>query len=282
MKLVKFTYQDAVYWGKLENDHTSLLTSFEKTSTLTSFEAVIEFFDQNTDLEDRLSLKDVVRLAPVIPTKNVLCIGKNYHDHILEFDGSAEDIARVKENPIFFSKAISSIIGPDAPINPHTGVTAEVDYEAELAVIIGKKCLNVSEEDALKYVYGYTCLNDVTARDLQKTHQQWMRGKSLDTHCPIGPWIVTQDELRNPQNLDIKSIINGEVRQNANTNLMMHKITALISILSQGMTLNPGDIIATGTPKGVGMGFTPPRFLKSGDVVEINIEGIGALVNTVL
>ena len=230
---------------------------------------------------DSIDINDITPLAPVLPTKNILCIGKNYYDHIVEFDGSSEDIARIKENPIFFSKALSSIIGPDETISLHENATSEVDYEGELAVIIGKQCLNVSSEDALDYVYGYTCLNDVTARDLQRTHQQWMKGKSLDTHCPIGPWIVTKDEIKDPQNLTIQSIVNGELRQDANTSLMIHTIPSQIQVLSKGMTLNPGDIIATGTPKGVGMGFKPPKFLKVGDKVEVKIEGIGSLINSV-
>lgn len=284
MKIVKFSHNQCIYWGVLGQDHTTLHTDFKTTSNLNDFNSVINFFEsypQASDLPNTLSLIDVTRLAPVLPTKNILCIGKNYHDHILEFDGSLEDIARVKENPIFFSKAISSIIGPGETIKLHSTTTSQVDYEAELGVIIGKTCLNVTEEDALDYVYGYTCLNDITARDLQKTHQQWMRGKSLDTHCPIGPWLVTADEISDPQNLEIRSIINGDIRQDANTALMMHTIASQISILSQGMTLNPGDVIATGTPKGVGMGFQPPKFLNPGDEVEIYIEKIGSLINMV-
>ena len=136
---------------------------------------------------------------------------------------------------------------------------SNVDYEAELAVVIGKRGVNIKKEDALQYVYGYTILNDITARDLQKSHQQWFKGKSLDTHCPIGPWIVTKDDIEDGNNLKITSMINGEVRQNANTSLMMHDIGDLIMWFSAGMTLNPGDVIATGTPQGVGMGFNPPK-----------------------
>jgi len=284
MKLVKFAYNTGIHWGVLDKNNTTLHTDLSKTPALKDFNSVMDFFEgypHATQLPDLISLLDVTRLAPVLPTKNVLCIGKNYHDHILEFDGSAEDIEKIKENPIFFSKAISSIIATNTLINPHTNITSQVDYEAELGVIIGKACLNVTEEEALDYVYGYTCINDVTARDIQKRHQQWMRGKSLDTHCPIGPCLVTADEIGDPQNLKIRSIINGDLRQDANTSLMMHSVAAQISVLSQGMTLNPGDIIATGTPKGVGMGFNPPKFLKPGDEVEIYIEKIGSLINVV-
>lgn len=286
MKIVKFEYQNEVLWGKYNDDDSSISTSIEGTKLLRTFEEVIDFFDTVAEADElfteRLSQMDVKLLAPVLPSKNVLCIGKNYHDHILEFDGSADDIARVKETPIFFSKTVSSITGPFQPILCHPQVTSEVDYEAELGVIIGKEGINISLDQALDYVYAYTILNDVTARDLQRKHQQWMKGKGLDTHCPIGPWLMTKDEIEDPQNLDIKSIINGEVRQNANTKLMMHSVAAQIAELSRGMTLMPGDVIATGTPKGVGMGFKPPKFLKPGDEVEIVIEKIGSLVNKVM
>lgn len=283
MKITRFLFDDLENWGLLGKDGVSIHTNLKTPLAFQTFQALIDFFEDPTDdgLPDTIDLVDVQRLPPVLPTKNVLCIGKNYHDHILEFDGSAEDIENVKENPIFFTKAISSITGPNSPIKLHSHASSEVDYEAELAVIIGKTCLNVTEDQALDYVYGYTCLNDVTARDLQRTHQQWARGKSLDTHCPIGPWIVTSDDLDDPQNLKIRSIINGDVRQDANTKLMIHSIASQIATLSKGMTLNPGDLIATGTPKGVGMGFKPPKLLKAGDEVEIWIEGIGSLINTV-
>lgn len=284
MKIIHFNYNGYDYWGQLNKENSQITTSLELTVNFSLFQEVIDFFDQDnveTLLTDIIDVLDIQRLAPVLPTKNILCIGKNYHDHILEFDGSAEDIANVKENPIFFSKALSAIIGPNDAIKLHTNAASEIDYEAELAVIIGKSCLNVSKDDALNYIYAYTCLNDVTARDLQRTHQQWMKGKSLDTHCPIGPWLVTADEIKDPQNLRIKSIINGDIRQNANTSLMIHTVAAQIEVLSKGMTLNPGDVIATGTPKGVGMGFKPPKLLKAGDEVEIYIEGIGSLINTV-
>jgi len=285
MKLLRFLYKQKTYWGKYDAASEMIFTSLEVTENLNFFPAVIDFF---ADAErssriytDVIAQRDVVLLAPVLPTKNVLCIGKNYYDHILEFDGSAKDAENVKENPIFFSKAISSITGPFSPILLHTGVTDAVDYEAELAVVIGKKGINISKENALAHVYGYTILNDVTARDLQKTHQQWLKGKSLDTHCPIGPWLVTADEIPDPQSLDIKSIVNGEVRQDSNTRLMIHDVAALIEVLSRGMTLEVGDVIASGTPKGVGMGFNPPKFLKKGDTVEIYVEKIGSLVNPV-
>lgn len=285
MKIVQFKYGDKILWGKYMDENSQIKTSVEGTCDLDSFEEVIEFFDaaeQASELyTDILSQIDVTLMAPVKPTKNILCIGKNYYDHILEFDGSAEDVERVRETPIFFSKALSSVTGPFSPVLLHEETCEEVDYEAELAVVIGKPGINIKEENALDHVYGYTILNDVTSRDLQFKHQQWMKGKSLDTHCPIGPWVVTKDKIKDGNNLSIKSIINGEIRQDSNTSLMMHNITALIVALSKGMTLNAGDIIATGTPKGVGKGFNPPKYLKKGDEMEIVIEGIGSLVNTI-
>ena len=284
MKLTRFLYGNTIYWGAVSKDQSYIRTSLNSTADFKDFQQVVAFFSDPANdkiLNVDIDMKSVKILAPAMPTKNVLCIGKNYYEHILEFDGSSDDVERVRENPIFFSKATSSVIGHDMAIKSHPDVTDSVDYEAELAVVIGKTCLNVSEDEAYDYVFGYTGLNDVTARDLQSTHQQWTRGKSLDTFCPIGPWLVTADELKDPQNLEVQSYVNGELRQNGNTKLMMHSISSLISTLSQGMTLNPGDIIATGTPKGVGKGFNPPKYLKAGDKVEIRIEGIGSLINSV-
>lgn len=284
MKVVRFIYENEIGWGKYDAKTDCIHTSRVECSQLRTFSDVIAYLtraEETDSYEELLPASEVRLLAPVLPTKNVLCIGKNYSEHILEFDGSDQDVERVKENPIFFSKALSSITGPNSPILRHEGVTKSLDYEAELAVVIGKRGIHIAKERALEHVYGYTILNDITARDLQKDHQQWLRGKSLDTHCPIGPWIVTTEELQDPQNLVIQSIVNGEVRQNSHTKYMMHDVASLVETLSKGMTLEPGDVIATGTPKGVGMGFTPPKFLQHGDRVEIVIEGIGTLANVV-
>jgi len=283
MKIARCLYEDKTLWGLVDLEHDRIITSIEGTKGLLDFRSVMDFFDVAESADelytDRIKLSDVEWLAPVLPTKNVLCIGKNYYDHILEFDGSAEDVARIKETPIFFSKSMASITGHNREIDLHSKLTSQVDYEAELAVIIGKSGSNIPLEKAYDYIYGYTILNDVTARDLQGKHQQWFKGKSLDTHCPIGPWLVTKDEVKNPQKLAIKSLVNGQVRQDANTELMIHTIAAQVSELSKGMTLCAGDVIATGTPKGVGMGFKPPRFLKTKDEVEIRIDEIGSLRN---
>ncbi|MGH6990490.1 MAG: fumarylacetoacetate hydrolase family protein, partial [Stellaceae bacterium] len=179
-----------------------------------------------------------------------------------------------------FTKPASTVIAPGAAIERHADLTSELDYEAELAVIIGRGGRGIAAADAHGHVWGYTIVNDVTARDLQKRHRQWLIGKSLDGFCPMGPWIVSADEI-DAGNLDVKCWVNGELRQDANTRDMIFDIPTLIATLSAGITLEPGDIIATGTPAGVGIGFTPPRFLASGDEIRIAIAGIGELVNNV-
>ncbi len=215
-------------------------------------------------------------LAPIPrPRKNVFCIGKNYVDHVNEMSGD------LPKHPVVFSKPPTTVIGPEMEIDSHPGVTEQLDYEGELAVVIGKKAKSVKKERAFDYVFGYTIVNDVTARDKQRTHGQWLLGKSFDTFCPMGPVLVHKSELKNPQNLQIRTRVNGEVRQSSNTSLMIFDIPTLIATITAGTTLEPGDIIATGTPSGVGKGFTPPRFLKPGDVVEVEIEGIGVLCNRV-
>jgi len=218
-------------------------------------------------------------LAPIPrPSKNVFCIGKNYVAHALEI-GTAEDIP---EYPMVFSKAPTSVTGPDSDVLSHQEITKNLDYEGELAIIISKKGFRISKDDAFDYVFGYTILNDITARDIQKKHKQFLLGKSLDTTCPMGPAIIEKSAIINPHNLHIQTKVNGEVRQDGNTNDFIFDIPTLISVLSQGITLEAGDIISTGTPAGVGHGFNPPIYLKPGDIVEVEIEGIGKLKNTII
>lgn len=222
---------------------------------------------------------DAVRLlAPIArPPKDVMAIGLNYRDHVFEISG--RDIPRY---PVVFSKAASSIAGPGDPIYTHPGVTEAVDYEGELAVVIGRRGRAIPPERAREHVFGYMVLNDVTARDLQRRTSQWHLGKSLDTFCPTGPYLVHRDAVGWPVELDVRTWVNGELRQEANTRQLIFDIPALIATLSAGITLEPGDIIATGTPGGVGMGFDPPRLLRPGDVVEIEITGLGRLRNPVV
>jgi 2-keto-4-pentenoate hydratase/2-oxohepta-3-ene-1,7-dioic acid hydratase in catechol pathway len=254
------------------------------TTLLEGIEMGAEFTDKvqqivETVHEDSyLSLESLTLLAPVpTPRKNIFCVGKNYVEHAIEM-GSKEDIPT---DPILFSKAPTSVIGYGMEVLNHQEVTTQLDYEGELAVVIGKKGRGIKREDALKYVFGYTILNDVTARDLQKQHKQYLIGKSLDTSCPMGPWVVHASQIENPNHLGIETRINGEVRQSSNTENFIFPIEEIIYVLSKGMTLEPGDIIATGTPAGVGKGFKPPRFLKPGDEMKITIEKIGTLINTI-
>ncbi|MDZ5470278.1 fumarylacetoacetate hydrolase family protein [Bacillus sp. 31A1R] len=217
-------------------------------------------------------------LAPIPrPTKNIFCVGKNYEEHAIEM-GSKEDIP---EHVMVFTKAPTTVVGPNEAVLNHSNITSQLDYEGELAVVIGKKGKGIPREKALDYVFGYTIINDITARDLQSRHKQFFIGKSLDTTCPMGPWIVHTSEVKNPNNLEIKTFVNGELRQNSNTKHFIFPIEEVISVLSQGMTLEPGDVIATGTPAGVGKGFKPPRFLKAGDEIKIEVEQIGFLVNRI-
>lgn len=225
-----------------------------------------------------LPLTGLTLLAPIPrPSKNIFCVGKNYAEHAVEL-GSKEDIP---EDVIIFTKASTSVIGPKQPIPLHSEVTKELDYEGELAVVIGKEGKGIKQEDALDHVFGYTIINDVTARDLQSRHKQYFIGKSLDGSCPMGPWIVHVSSIADPNQLNIETRVNGEIRQSSNTRQLIFSIAKIIEELSKGMTLEPGDIIATGTPAGVGKGMKPPSFLGSGDMVEITVEGIGTLSNSV-
>jgi len=231
-----------------------------------------------------LALGDVRVTAPIpVPRRNIFCVGKNYGEHAREFSNSgfeagAKKDQAIDEYPAIFSKGPNTVVGPNDNVQLHSGITSSVDYEAELAVIIGKPGRNIAKKDAYGHVFGYTIVNDVTARDRQKNHKQWFIGKTLDTFCPMGPWITTSDEV-DPENLDVKCWVNGELRQNANTRDLIFDIPSLIATISEGMALVPGDIIATGTPAGVGIGFNPPKFLKSGDVVAIEIAGLGRIEN---
>ena len=222
---------------------------------------------------ERVPLAEATLKAPLIPGK-IIAIGRNYAEHAAELGNEAP------KAPIIFAKFPSSVIGPGEAITWRSSITTQVDWEAELAVVIGKRAKDVSEADALSYVYGYCVGNDVSARDLQlRVDSQWTRGKSLDTFCPLGPYIVTVDEIADVQNLGVKTTVNGDVMQDSNTKHMIFKVAYLISYCSQMFTLEPGDIIMTGTPSGVGMGRTPPRFLADGDVVTVSVEGIGEVSN---
>jgi 2-keto-4-pentenoate hydratase/2-oxohepta-3-ene-1,7-dioic acid hydratase in catechol pathway len=232
----------------------------------------------NAKAGEWVSLDEVRLLAPIPrPRKNIFCVGKNYAEHAMEL-GGAESIP---QHPVVFSKFPTTVIAHEDDILRHADVTEMLDYEGELAVVIGRKGRKIAKEEALDYVFGYTIINDVTARDLQKRHLQFDLGKSLDTFCPMGPYLVYKEAIPNPGALKIETRVNGEVRQSSNTQHFIFDIPTLIATISAGITLEPGDIIATGTPAGVGLGFKPPRLLSSGDQVEIEVEGIGILRNRV-
>ncbi|MGZ9792420.1 fumarylacetoacetate hydrolase family protein [Bacillus atrophaeus] len=222
------------------------------------------------------SLSDVKLHAPIPkPSKNVMCIGKNYKDHAIEMGSEAD----IPEYPMVFTKSPTTVTGHGDVINCHSQVTAQLDYEGELAVVIGKSGTHISKEEAYDHIFGYTIINDVTARDLQKKHKQFFIGKSLDSTCPMGPVLVHKSLIPDPQCLQVETRVNGELRQSSSTSDMIFSIAELIETLSKGMTLEAGDIIATGTPSGVGKGFTPPKFLQAGDSIDITIEPIGTLSN---
>jgi len=224
--------------------------------------------------EPPIPLEDLTLLSPVPAPQKVVCVGLNYHDH------AAESGQPVPDEPILFPKFANSVIGPGATIEVPSA-TAQPDFEAELGVVIGRRAARVDPSEALDHVAGYTCLNDVSARDLQFRSSQWMLGKAVDTFLPCGPWLVTPEEIADPQTLRIRCLVNGEVMQDSSTSRMIFDVATLVSFISRTITLEPGDLIATGTPPGVGMARTPPRWLKHDDVVTIEIERIGALTNQV-
>lgn len=282
MKLVTFLHENLEQTGALTADESAV-----HVLPYLDMEEVIrtprEELDAAVQAAKLLPLSEITLLAPIPrPRQDVICLGINYHAHAEEAARySAESFTKERPIPIYFSKRVTEAVAPDGFIESHPGLVERLDYEAELAIIIGKTAKDVKAEDAGDYIFGYTVLNDVSARVLQTTHKQWYFGKSLDGFTPIGPCITTADEIAFPPALKISASVNGELRQDATTDLLITGIPAIIEELSSGMTLLPSTIIATGTPAGVGMGFDPPKFLKAGDVVECTIEKIGTLRNTV-
>lgn len=268
MKLTTFSYRGRTRIGTIEGDSIRTVAWQDSMRQL-----IRRGIRPSPTYERAIPLADAQLHAPLIPGK-IIAIGRNYAEH------AAETGSPLPDKPIIFAKFPSSVIGPGDAITWRESITTEVDWEVELAVIIGQRAREVSEEDAMNYVYGYCVANDVTARDLQqKIDAQWTRGKSLDTFCPLGPYIVTRDEIADPQNLAVKTTVNDEVMQDSNTKHMIFSVKHLISYSSQMFTLEPGDMILTGTPDGVGMGRKPPVFLKDGDTVTVSVEGIGEVSN---
>jgi len=233
----------------------------------------------------RVSREAVRLVAPIPePRRDIFCVGKNYHAHAAEFHSSGFDSSakeQVPSHPVVFTKATTSVCGPDDVVQGSLDHTNTVDYEGELGVVIGKRAFQVSKEDAMDHVFGYLIVNDVTSRELQKIHNQWVIGKGVDTFCPMGPWIATADEVADVAALRLTTEINGELRQDARVADLIFDIPTLIETMSRTMTLLPGDIIATGTPVGVGIGFNPPKYLVPGDRMRVEITGLGVLENEI-
>lgn len=277
MKFVTYLLDGAEQVGLLSPDETSVYPL-----PCRDMLELIECGPRPEEAGEAIPLSAVQLLAPIPrPRQDVICLGINYKAHAHEAEQYSTEFKKERPIPIYFSKRVTEAVGPEGFIESHPGLVERLDYEAELAVIIGKTARNVPAEQAADYIFGYTVLNDVSARVLQTSHKQWYFGKSLDGFTPIGPCITTADEIPFPPKLKISASVNGELRQDSTTDLLITGIADIIAELSSGITLLPGTIIATGTPSGVGMGFDPPKFLKSGDIVECTIEKIGTLRNTV-
>jgi len=237
------------------------------------------------EADSTLALEEIRLLAPIPrPRKNVICLGRNYAEHAAESAGAFGQAlpAETPAYPAVFTKAVTSVIGPYDDIPYDGDVSVEIDWESELAIVVGRTGKQIKREHAFDYIFGYMVLNDISARDIQRRHgNQFFMGKSLDGSCPTGPWIVTADEIEDPNNLELYTLVNGVEKQRDNTRAMIWDVPAIIEVVSLGMTLEPGDIIATGTPAGVGFARKPPEFLKPGDIVECGVEKIGAIRNRV-
>lgn len=297
MQIITFLVHGRTHWGALQDGRAIDLNAANDARGVSMYQAqsVLDFLRHGQPawdvaretlawLGDReiregtFALDDVKLLAPIPRPGKIMAIGLNYRDH------ARETGAAIPTKPILFTKFSTSVIGPYDTIHVHPDQTQRVDYEAELGVVIGKSAYRVSRDDALDYVFGYTVINDVSARDIQKGAEyggQWVRGKSLDTFCPMGPAITTADAVGDPQNLSVRAVLNGAVMQDGHTREMIFGVTDLIEYLSHNITLEPGDVIATGTPPGVGDARKPPVYLKKGDVIEIEVGNLGKLINPV-
>ncbi len=289
MKIAAYTLNNTHYVGLVSTDGTSVQSyAFAPEQAARGLLAVIDAQQAGClpALGAAVAMNAVTLRAPVPqPRRNVFCVGKNYAEHAKEFAGSGFDSSTkagddIPTDPIIFSKVPETVIATGQAIQMPVGVSEAIDYEAELGVIIGKGGKGISKADAMNHVWGYTVINDVTARDWQNRHKQWHMGKSFDTFCPMGPVAVSADEL-NGQDTRVQLWVNGELRQDARTTDLIFDIPTIIATLSAGITLLPGDVIATGTPVGVGIGFKPPKYLKAGDVVRVAIDGVGVLENPV-
>jgi 2-keto-4-pentenoate hydratase/2-oxohepta-3-ene-1,7-dioic acid hydratase in catechol pathway len=286
LRIATFQYQGRRHAGLVSSDGRSV-TPFDltpeqaRTGALPLIMAGSELAQAALQGSGTIAISAVTLEAPLpLPRRNIFCVGRNYHAHAKELSASVfkDNNANPESWPIVFTKVPECVVGPHDDVRLPAGVSEQIDYESELAVVIGKGGRNISRAEAMGHVFGYTIVNDVTARDVQMRHQQWDLGKSFDTFCPMGPWIVTADELDGTRTR-VRGWVNGELRQDGQTTDLIFDIATLIETCSRGITLYPGDVIATGTPAGVGMGMDPPRYLKAGDVVRVEIDGIGAIEN---
>jgi 2-keto-4-pentenoate hydratase/2-oxohepta-3-ene-1,7-dioic acid hydratase in catechol pathway len=294
MKFLTFRHDGAVHVGALTADGKSVV-DLTAAGVATGMLDLIERFDSLGAKIAAVLSSDTARpieriemLAPIpVPRRNIFCVGKNYHDHAAEFGSSGFDSgsvggSEIPEYPIIFTKPPSSVIGPGAAIESALDPYHSVDYEAELAVVIKRAGRVGDTDDPMSFVFGYTILNDVTSRELQKRHKQWLLGKGIDTFAPMGPAIVTADSIADVAALTIQLWVNDERRQSASIRDLIFDVPTLVRTIGRSITFEPGDIIATGTPVGVGIGFKPPRYLKPGDRVRIEVSSIGTLENPVL
>jgi 2-keto-4-pentenoate hydratase/2-oxohepta-3-ene-1,7-dioic acid hydratase in catechol pathway len=284
MKIASFSHNGREGCGIVSGDHIVPLAQPDMLEFLKGGKESLKDarrLAESGDAYGAVAIRDVKLLAPIPhPVRNVFCVGRNYKLHIEE--GARANSTEVKFPPVpeFFTKQTNTVTGPDTEVLLHP-VTQKLDYEVELAIVIGRGGKDISRDAAKNHIFGFTIVNDVTARDLQRAHGQWFKGKSLDTTCPMGPWIVTADEFDLNAEHRIWLKVNGETRQDSVVSDMLFDCYDIVSHLSQGLTLEPGDVIATGTPSGVGLGMQPQVWLKAGDVLEAGIDGIGSLSNTV-
>jgi len=286
LKFITYEYENTIQPGVVWEDRVTEISSVG-TDLLSIIEQGAVGLTAVTSLLQRVRggilLENVRLLAPIPrPHRNLMCLGLNYAEHAEESYTAQGREVKLPEVPIVFTKATTTVIGPYDPIPFDAAVSDHIDWEVELAVVIGREGKNIPEAEAMDYVFGYTVINDVSARDLQRQGKQFFKGKSLDGSCPMGPWIVTRDEVPDPHALRVTSRVNGETKQDANTDIMIFTVPAIIAYLSRGMTLLPGDIISTGTPSGVGFARTPPEFLRPGDIVECEVEQVGTIRNEVV
>ena len=281
MRLITYQSVEGPRVGVLDGERVRPVPGMDMLELIRQGEAGLARAAASTETE--LALKSLTLLAPIPqPQRNIVCLGMNYAAHAAESLRAKSLPIKMPEVPVFFTKATTTVNAPFGHIPFDPGVSEKLDWEVELAVVIGKQGKNIARAEAFDYIFGYTVLNDISARDLQVSHQQFFKGKSLDGSCPMGPAIVTKDEIPDPHNLTLRCWVNGELKQESTSGDLIFDIPALIEWLSRGMTLLPGDILSTGTPSGVGYARTPPEFLKPGDVVACEVEGIGRISNRVV